>query len=95
MLAALWLTNLFEEGENEVTRRQFELLLKEKQAKNIVITQNKTVPTGKVEFTAPGEEGDRFLCLYVSDVNEIQGLESGVVYFYVHYSSGRLIKQSA
>lgn len=73
LLAALWLTNLFEEGENEVTRRQFELLLKEKQAKNIVITQNKTVPTGKVEFTAPGEEGDRFLCLYVSDVNEIQG----------------------
>lgn len=72
MLAALWLTNLFEEGENEVTRRQFEQLLQEKKVENVVVTQNKTVPTGKVEFTTPESEGDRFLCLYVSDVNEIQ-----------------------
>ena len=72
LLAALWLTNLFEEGENEVTRRQFERLLKEKRVEDIVITQNKTVPTGKVEFITPEDEGDRLLCMYVSDVNEIQ-----------------------
>lgn len=82
LFAALWFTNLFDQREDEVTWKEFESLISGGEAEDIIISQNKAVPTGRVEFTIEGREGKELRYLYVSDVNEIQDYlkEKGLEY---------------
>ena len=67
----LWLTNQLDQKDEEITWKDFEELVVSKDTGKIVITQNKNVPTGRVEIEIKGSDGEvRYL--YVSDVNEIQ-----------------------
>ena len=72
VLAVFWFTNQAQHREQEYTYRKFELALKEDQIENIVIRQNRTVPTGRIDITLKGQEEIKYL--YVSDVNEVQDL---------------------
>lgn len=72
LFAMLWFTNRFEQREDEITWEEFESLVSTENVKSIVITQNKAVPTGRVELTVKGKNGDELRYLYVSDVNDIQ-----------------------
>lgn len=71
LFASLWLTNMFEQKEDELTREQFEQLIVTDEVKEVKVSQNKSVPTGRVEVVLSGAERDSKF-LYVSDVNEIQ-----------------------
>ena len=71
LFASLWLTNMFEQKEDELTREQFEQLIITDEVKEVKVSQNKSVPTGRVEVVLSGAERDSKF-LYVSDVNEIQ-----------------------
>ncbi|MGN1266653.1 MAG: ATP-dependent zinc metalloprotease FtsH [Dorea sp.] len=73
LFVSLWITNQFEQKENQITWKQFEEIISDEDSKGFVVIQNKTVPTGYVEVTVENEEGEyeeRYL--YVSDVNDIQ-----------------------
>ncbi|MGL6200176.1 MAG: ATP-dependent zinc metalloprotease FtsH [Lachnospiraceae bacterium] len=72
VLAVFWFTNQAQQREQEYTYREFELALKEDQIENIVIRQNRTVPTGRIDITLKDQEEIKYL--YVSDVNEVQDL---------------------
>lgn len=72
LFAMLWFTNRFEQREDEITWEEFESLVSTENVKSVVITQNKAVPTGRVELTMKGQNGDELRYLYVSDVNDIQ-----------------------
>ncbi len=72
LFAMLWFTNRFEQREDEITWKEFESLVSSNNVRDVVITQNKAVPTGRVELTVKGKEGEELRYLYVSDVNEIQ-----------------------
>lgn len=72
LFAMLWFTNRFEQREDEITWKEFESLIASENVKDVVISQNKAVPTGRVELTVKGRDGDELRYLYVSDVNDIQ-----------------------
>ena len=72
LFAMLWFTNRFEQREDEITWKEFKSLVSSNNVRDVVITQNKAVPTGRVELTVKGKEGEELRYLYVSDVNEIQ-----------------------
>ena len=72
LFAMLWFTNRFEQREDEITWREFESLVVSENVRDIVVTQNKAVPTGRVELKVRGKEGDEICYLYVSDVNDVQ-----------------------
>ncbi len=72
LFAMLWFTNRFEQREDEITWKEFESLITSENVKDVVISQNKAVPTGRVELTVKGRDGDELRYLYVSDVNDIQ-----------------------
>ena len=67
----------------EVTFSEFEKIVASGQIENVEVYQNKTPPTGYVDFEVKqsGEEGGRQK-LYVSDVNDIQDYlnEKGITY---------------
>ena len=72
LFAMLWFTNRFDQREDEITWKKFESIIDSEKVRNIIITQNKAVPTGRVQLTLRGDEGDEICYLYVSDVNDIQ-----------------------
>ncbi len=72
LFAMLWFTNRFDQREDEITWKKFESIIDSEKVRNIIITQNKAVPTGRVQLTLRGDAGDEICYLYVSDVNEIQ-----------------------
>lgn len=74
LFTALWFTNQFDQKEKELNWKQFEEIIKGDNVKSIIVTQNKNVPTGRVEIEIKGEgDSDNDVkYLYVSDVNEIQ-----------------------
>ncbi len=83
LFAALWITNEYGKRENEVTWNLFQQLVVDEDSIDCIITQNKEVPTGKVEVKV--EESDGTLTemhAYVSDVNEVQDYlnEKGIDY---------------
>ncbi len=84
VFAVLWLTNQFESREHTITWNQFEELVKEDNISYVIVHQNKSVPTGRVEIAlnASDDEDDALRYLYVSDVNEIQDYlkEKGIDY---------------
>lgn len=71
LFAVLWLTNQFDQKEEEINWKEFEELVTSKDLGKVVVNQNKNVPTGRVEIELKNKEGET-KSLYVSDVNEIQ-----------------------
>ena len=74
LFTSLWLTNQFDERENQLTWAEFEKVAVRNDVKEILISQNKTVPTGQVKIEISGKEGEdsEIRYLNVSDVNEVQ-----------------------
>ena len=73
LCAALWFTNQFAQKDKELTWKEFEKLIVSDNVEAVTVSQNKNVPTGRVEIqvdTKNDEDSVRYL--YVSDVNEIQ-----------------------
>ena len=73
LFAALWFTNQFDQKDKELTWKEFEKLIVSDNVETVTVSQNKNVPTGRVEIqvdTKNDEDSVRYL--YVSDVNEIQ-----------------------
>lgn len=73
LFAALWFTNQFDQKDKELTWKEFEKLIVSDNVEAVTVSQNKNVPTGRVEIqvdTKNDEDSVRYL--YVSDVNEIQ-----------------------
>ncbi len=71
LFAVLWLTNQFDQKEEEINWKEFEELVTSKDLGKVVVNQNKNVPTGRVEIELKNKAGET-KSLYVSDVNEIQ-----------------------
>jgi len=71
LFAVLWLTNQFDQKEEEINWKEFEELVTSKDLGKVVVNQNKNVPTGRVEIELKSKAGE-LKYLYVSDVNEIQ-----------------------
>lgn len=73
LFVMLWFTNQLDQKEEEITWKEFEEISTGKNVEKIVITQNKNVPTGRVELTIKDKfDEERVKYLYVSDVNEVQ-----------------------
>ena len=50
LFVMLWLTNQFDQKDEELTWKEFEELVVSRDTEKVVITQNKNVPTGRVEL---------------------------------------------
>lgn len=73
LFAALWFTNQFDQKDKELTWKEFEKLIVSDNVETVTVSQNKNVPTGRVEIQADTKnDEDSVKYLYVSDVNEIQ-----------------------
>ena len=71
LFVILWLTNQFDQKEEEINWKEFEELVTSDSLGKVVVNQNKNVPTGRVELEIKDKEGE-LKYLYVSDVNEVQ-----------------------
>ncbi|WP_289301192.1 ATP-dependent zinc metalloprotease FtsH [Sporofaciens musculi] len=71
LFVILWLTNQFDQKEEEINWKEFEELVTSDSLGKVVVNQNKNVPTGRVELKIKDKEGE-LKYLYVSDVNEVQ-----------------------
>lgn len=71
LFVVLWFTNQIDHKERELTYQEFCQLAEDNKIDDILITQNKKVPTGRVEVKIQGKENDTIKVLYVSDVNKI------------------------
>ncbi len=82
LFAGLWFTNMLEQREDEITWQEFEEIVEDGEFESITVTQNKSVPTGRVELATDGPDGREVRYLYVSDVNEIQDFlkDKGIQY---------------
>ena len=74
MMAVLWYTSRFEGRDRDLTWDQFQELITDEAVADVMVRQNKDVPTGRVEIELKQEDadGDLIKYYYVSDVNEIQ-----------------------
>lgn len=74
VFAVLWLTNQFESREHTISWSQFEELVDKDNVAFVIVHQNKSVPTGRLEISLneSTDDDDTLRYLYVSDVNEIQ-----------------------
>ncbi|MGF0032662.1 ATP-dependent zinc metalloprotease FtsH [Bariatricus sp. SGI.154] len=74
LFAALWFTNQLDQREEELSWKEFQSLIVSDDVKEVAVTQNKNVPTGRVEIELKGKGDERgeVRSLYVSDVNELQ-----------------------
>lgn len=73
LFAALWFTNQFDQKDKELTWKEFEKLIVSDDVESVTVSQNKNVPTGRVEIQMDAEnDEDSIKYFYVSDVNEIQ-----------------------
>ncbi len=71
LFVILWLTNQFDQKEEEINWKEFQELVTSDKLGNVVVNQNKNVPTGRVEMELKDKVGE-IKYLYVSDVNEVQ-----------------------
>lgn len=71
LFVILWLTNQFDQKEEEINWKEFEELVTGNNLGNVVVNQNKNVPTGRVEIELKDKMGE-VKYLYVSDVNKVQ-----------------------
>ena len=58
LFAVLWLTNQFDQKEEEINWKEFEELVTSKDLGKVVVNQNKNVPTGRVEIELKNKEGE-------------------------------------
>ena len=73
LFAALWFTNQFDQKDKELTWKEFEKVIVSDNVETVTVSQNKNVPTGRVEIQVDTKnDEDSVKYLYVSDVNEIQ-----------------------
>ena len=73
LFVMLWFTNQFDQKEEEINWKEFEELVTSDNLGNVVVNQNKNVPTGRVELRFKDElDEESVKYLYVSDVNVIQ-----------------------
>lgn len=75
LFGALWFTNQIDQRDSELNWREFEEVIAEGNIKSVNISQNKNVPTGRVEIELKnGADGKdiQVKYLYTSDVNEVQ-----------------------
>ncbi len=74
LFVSLWITNQFDQKENQLTWDEFEDVIVSDEVVSVEIVQNKTVPTGqvKIELKTEKENDTDMKYLFVSDVNEIQ-----------------------
>ena len=83
LFAILWFTNQIDQREKEISYKEFCSLIEDGEAANVLVVQNKSVPTGRVDVEVKQDVEDGSVrSLYVSDVNESQQYlkEQGVVY---------------
>ena len=83
LFAILWFTNQIDQREKEISYKEFCSLIEDGEAANVLVVQNKSVPTGRVDVEVKQDVEDGSVrSLYVSDVNEIQQYlkEQGVEY---------------
>ena len=84
LFAALWFTNQFDQKEKELTWKQFQKVIVKDNVESVVVSQNKNVPTGRVEIELKDKKSSdsEVRYYYVSDVNEIQSYlkEKGIDY---------------
>ena len=84
LFTSLWLTNQFDEKDNQLTWVEFEKVIVSNDVTEVLVSQNKTVPTGQVKIEITGKEDGESEIKYlnVSDVNEVQKYmkEKGVKY---------------
>ena len=71
LFVILWLTNQFDQKEEEINWKEFEELVTKDNLGNVVVNQNKNVPTGRVDIELKDKLGE-LKYLYVSDVNQVQ-----------------------
>ena len=75
LFGALWFTNQMDQRDSELNWQEFEKVVVGSDVKSVNITQNKNVPTGRVEIELrSGKDGadTEVRYLYVSDINEVQ-----------------------
>lgn len=75
LFGALWFTNQMDQRDSELNWKEFEQAIAGGNVRAVNITQNKNVPTGRVEIELrSGEDGTdtEVRYLYVSDINELQ-----------------------
>ena len=75
LFGALWFTNQIDQRDSELNWTEFEKVIVSDDVKSVNISQNKNVPTGRVEIELKsGKDGKNteVKYLYTSDVNEIQ-----------------------
>ena len=74
LFAALWFTNQFDQKEKELTWKQFQKVIEKDNVESVVVSQNKNVPTGRVEIELKDKKtsDSEVKYYYVSDVNDIQ-----------------------
>lgn len=74
LFAALWFTNQFDQKEKELTWKQFQKVIGKDNVESVVVSQNKNVPTGRVEIELKDKKtsDSEVKYYYVSDVNDIQ-----------------------
>ena len=74
LFAALWFTNQFDQKEKELTWKQFQKVIEKDDVESVVVSQNKNVPTGRVEIELKDKKtsDSEVKYYYVSDVNDIQ-----------------------
>ena len=75
LFGALWFTNQIDQRDSELNWTEFEKVIVSDNVKSVNISQNKNVPTGRVEIELKsGKDGKNteVKYLYTSDVNEIQ-----------------------
>ncbi|KMZ52461.1 ATP-dependent metalloprotease FtsH [Dorea sp. D27] len=84
LFAALWFTNQFDQKEKELTWKEFQKVIVKDNVESVVVSQNKNVPTGRVEIELKDKKSSdsEVRYYYVSDVNEIQSYlkEKGIDY---------------
>ena len=71
LFVILWLTNQFDQKDEEINWKEFEELVTKDKLGKVVVNQNKNVPTGRVEIELKDRAGE-VKYLYVSDVNDVQ-----------------------
>ena len=75
LFGALWFTNQMDQRDSELNWQEFEKVIAGRDVKSVNITQNKNVPTGRVEIelkSGPEGKDTDVKYLYTSDVNEVQ-----------------------
>ena len=66
VFAALWFTNQFEQKEKQLSWNTFEKLIVSEDVTEVVVRQNKNVPTGRLEIQVGDAKNGRgaVICMY-------------------------------